>query len=440
MHIFSEVVLIRKSIKLPFWFMSKHQTKALLILISAWMFYLYEYILRVSPSVMTNALMTDFGVTSSALGVLVSFYYFAYVPLQIPCGMIVDSWGPRIVITASAAFCTLGTFIFTYSTSLPMAQCGRFLMGAGSACAYLSCAKIASSWFQPHHFAMITCIGMCLGTLGGMIGGMPVASLVNHFGWRSAMFTLACIGLFICIQSWFVIRDKPDSTKKVEKSMTTIQALQGLKLIASNPQSWIIFLYGCMIYLPLSAFAELWGVPFLMKAYTISNDQAAYGTAAVFLGMGVGSIAGAWLSDKIQSRKKIMLGSALGTLAIFSIIFFFYQHISYSAMLGVLLLGGFVNGGQTLYFTSAKEVNPPELSATSIGFTNSGVMLSGIIFQPLLGMIIDAFWNGGLDSHGARLYTVECYQKSCSVILIAFIVAAVLANLIKETYPKREEK
>ena len=80
---------------------------ALSILGCAWLFYLYEYIFTVSPSVMTNELMRDFGVTSTALGVLVSFYYFSYVILQIPCGIIVDYLGTRKVITFSALLCVI---------------------------------------------------------------------------------------------------------------------------------------------------------------------------------------------------------------------------------------------------------------------------------------------------------------------------------------------
>src|SRR3989338_3198608 len=72
------------------------------------LFYLYEYVLRVSPSVMTEGLTQSFGVTSTELGVLSSFYYYAYTILQVPCGVIVDKWGPRRVITFSSILCTVG--------------------------------------------------------------------------------------------------------------------------------------------------------------------------------------------------------------------------------------------------------------------------------------------------------------------------------------------
>src|SRR3990167_11477500 len=81
-------------------------------------FYLYECILRVSPSVMTEGLMHDFSLTSTTLGVLVSFYLYAYVVLQVPCGVMVDAIGARRIITTSAALCTTGAFMFATGDSL----------------------------------------------------------------------------------------------------------------------------------------------------------------------------------------------------------------------------------------------------------------------------------------------------------------------------------
>ena len=104
-------------------------------------FYLYECILRVSPSVMTEGLMHDFSLTSTALGILVSCYSYSYVALQIPCGVMVDAIGTRRILTASAALCAIGTFMFASMDILIGAQIGRFLVGAGSACAFISCMK-----------------------------------------------------------------------------------------------------------------------------------------------------------------------------------------------------------------------------------------------------------------------------------------------------------
>mgnify|MGYP002783774961 CR=1 FL=1 len=402
------------------------------ILGCAWLFYLYEYILRVSPSVMTNELMLDFGVTSTALGVLVSFYYFSYVALQIPCGVIVDSLGPRKIITFSALLCVIGSTFFAQSETLFMAQVGRFLIGAGSACAYLSCAKVGAEWFHPNKFAVIAGMTMMMGTLGGTFGGSPFALLVNGLGWRSAMLVASLVGSGVALAAWLIVRDYPKEESTVV-TQTQPPLLAGLKIVASNPQNWLIGIYGCMMYLPLSAFAELWGVPFLMKAYGINNELASRGTIMVFLGMALGSPLGAWLSNTFQSRKKVMSWSALGTLVSFGIVFY-VPNIPLNVMFAILFMGGMISGGQILYFAAANEINPPHNSGTTVGFINCLVMVSGVVFQPLLGWLLDLAWDGQMTAEGAPIYTLATYQYAFSAVVAALLLSWVIIQYVRETY------
>ena len=384
---------------------------------------------------MTHELMRDFDVTATALGVLVSFYYASYVALQIPCGLFVDKMGPRRIITFSAIICVLGCFFFAYSSSLLFAQIGRFLMGAGSACAYLSAAKITTEWFPVRYFAVISAISMFMGTLGGSFGASPFAILVNHGGWRLSMIQSGICGGVIALIVWFVVRDRPVSQNS--NLSKDLGFLEGLKVITSNPQSWLIGLYGCTMYLPLSAFAELWGVPFMMERYHLNNEDASFASILVFIGMGIGSVGSAWLSDVLKSRKKIMSASAWMTCVLFTLVFYASPD-SLTMTFILLFMVGLVSGGQILYFAAAKEINPIGASATAIGFTNFFVMVSGLIFQPLLGAILDGVWKGGLRSDGTRLYTFTDYQQAFSVVIVAFMVSFILVYFIRETHPDKK--
>jgi len=404
---------------------------------TAGLFYLYEYILRVSASVMTNHLMQDFGVTASALGVLVSFYYYAYVPLQIPCGVIVDRLGARRVITISSVFCTVGCFFFATSGNLAYAEFGRFLMGAGSACAYLSTAKLAAEWFPPQKFALLTSITMGMGTLGGTFGGKPFAVIVNQFGWRQAMIFAGIAGVCVTLTAWLIVRDRPEtkaSSQPADTSNEKQSLLHGLKIIAGNPQSWLIGLYGCFMYLPLSAFAELWGVPYLMQLHGIDNELASTASVMVFIGMAIGCPLSAWVSDKLQSRLKVMGYSALLTAILFCFIVY-CPIIPLNMVFPLLFITGVIAGGQILYFAAAKEINPPNISATTIGFTNTLVMVSGIIFQPLLGYLLDYAWDGKMVNN-LPVYTTTAYQLALSPVPICLFVSWILLKFVRETYPK----
>lgn len=414
----------------------KDSTRSWAILACAWGFYLYEYVLRVSPSVMTNHLMLDFGVTSTALGVLISFYYFSYVALQIPCGVIVDWLGPRKVITFSAFLCVIGSVLFSQSTTLLGAQIGRFLIGAGSACAYLSCAKVGAEWFRAERFALIAGMTMMMGTLGGIFGGRPFAILVNIYGWRLSMLIASLAGVVIASAAWLIIRDKPTTNAgTVKEKETNSSLLNGLKIVATNPQNWLIGLYGCMMYLPLSAFAELWGVPFLMQVYNINNETASIGSIMVFLGMAAGCPISAMLSNRHKSRIKIMSWSAVGTLVAFLVVFY-VPNIPLNSMFALLFVGGLFSGGQILYFAAAKEISPDETSGTTIGFTNCIIMLSGFIFQPLLGMILDFAWDGKMSFDGTPEYSVLTYQISFSAVAVGLLLGWFIIQFVKETYPK----
>lgn len=406
--------------------------KAWFVLSCCWAFYLYEYILRASPGVITNELMADFGISAGSVGILIAFYYFAYVPLQIPCGVITDKFGPRKVVTTSALLCVVGTIIFAKSNSVPIAQFGRFLIGAGSACAYICCLKIASVWFDKSKFAFIAGISMMMGTFGGMFGGAPFAHLVNVQGWRSAMLIAAVVGGIIMFTAWFVVKDRP-----VHKISQIAEGglLDGLKIIIAKPQNWLIGLYSTMMFLPLCVFAELWGTPYLMQRFGLDNEVASYGGIMVLIGYAAGCSVSAKLSDFWQSRRKVMSLSVTWTFIGFAVVLY-APGLTFYMVLAAMFFSGVAAGFSILYFTAVQENNPTKYSATSIGFTNALCMASGFIFQPLLGKLIDYSWDGSFNAAGAPIYALKDYQFAFTAVLFAFLLGRVIMFFVKETYRK----
>lgn len=408
-----------------------------IIISCAWIFYLYEYILRVSPSVIDKQLMIDYKTTATMLGTISGAYYWSYVPLQVPCGVIADRLGARRVIVLSSLLCILGCILFAQSTIIDTAILGRILMGAGSACAYICCTKVAAEWFTPNRFALLAGITMFMGTLGGSLNTV-FALIVEWVEWRLAIMIFAGIGVFIAAMAWFLMKDKNDKTlKTIPEDENNI--IDGLMTVIKNPQNWLVGLYGCAMYLPLSAFAELWGVPYLTQIYGVSAKIASRACIPVFIGMGMGCIISAWISNLLKSRKKVMSWSAVGTLACFLVVFFM-PTIPFELMCIMLFLGGLLSGGQILYFAVAKENTPLRYSATVVGFTNALVMCSAMIFQPLLGKILDLTWQGTLTEDGMRLYTIENYQTAFIALAFAFVAGWVLMLFVRETFNKTAEQ
>jgi len=55
-----------------------------------------------------------FHISAGGFGLLASFYYFAYAPMQLPVGVSVDRLGPRRSLIVACLISTLGVFVFAY--------------------------------------------------------------------------------------------------------------------------------------------------------------------------------------------------------------------------------------------------------------------------------------------------------------------------------------
>ena len=400
----------------------------------ATVFYLYELALRVSPSVMTNDLMSTFNVTSTMLGVLVSFYYYAYTFLQIPCGIILDKMGVRNLLSISAILCVLGSCLFAVSDKIAIAQVGRFLVGAGSACAFISCLQIAASLFPKRYFVVLAGITNMMGTLGGLFGGFPVARAVNSLGWQSATYILAGVGGVI-VAFIFLFIPKAMGEKKPVQSPYSIT--NNITRLLKNPQVVLAGIIAGFMYLPIDAFAELWAVPFFMSKYGIGNEQASLASAVIFVGVAIGSVVMAVLAKKIRSYIKTLRMASLCTAVAF--ITNIYTNCGLYVSFAIVLIIGLLTGAQPIGFTIAKESETEEISGTTLALTNCIVMLIGCIFQPFLGALLDFFWNNELTETGVRLYGVECYTNAILIIPIFLIISYLITFFIKETIHTESE-
>ncbi|GHT88957.1 MFS transporter [Alphaproteobacteria bacterium] len=394
----------------------------------ATLFYLYELVLRVSPSVMTNELMSTFGATSTTLGVLISFYYYSYTVLQIPCGLILDKLGPLNILAISALFCVFGAALFAGYDKLFIAQIGRFLIGAGSACAFVSCLQITAHLFPKKYFVILAGVTNMMGTVGGLLGGFPVAKAVGCIGWRNTTLILGLIGILIIVCIFLFVPKKIDITD-AEKPTESV-ASSVMKLL-KNSQIVLSGIIAGMLYLPISAFSELWAIPFFMSKYGISSEQASLASAALFIGVAIGSLVLAIFARKMQSYTKAIKIGSIGCMLSF-IPLLFVPCSLYTAFFIVFCVG-FFTGAQVINFTCAKNNATKELAGTAVAFTNCIVMLVGSIFQPLLGVLLDVFWTGKISETGCRIYDISCYKMAIMTLPVCILVAYILSIFQKET-------
>lgn len=395
-----------------------------LLLLAGWLFasifFLYAFVLRVSPSVMVDDLMREFAVGGAVLGNLSAVYFYVYASIQIPVGVAIDRFGPRRLATAAAAICTVGVAVFAGAESIEMAYVGRFLIGLGCACSFVAALSVAAVWF-PARFALLGGLAQAFGVLGGVLGQAPFGYAVEQIGWRDANWAVAIGGAALTVCLFLTVRDKVRTGDEPARPL-----LEGLKRALSNHQTWLAAVFGVGMTGSMLAFAGLWGVPFLIEARGMAKPEAAALASVMFFGWGVGAPLIGWLSDKFGKRRPFMVaGGLLATTGISLVILF--PAMPLPLLQAVLALQGFGSAAMVLSFAVAREHNPAWANSAALGIINSFVVGSGAVLQPLIGYLLDLAWDGRMVD-GARVYALEAFGPAF-LILPVFGAAGVLAAL-----------
>lgn len=390
-------------------------------------FYSYEYLLRISPSVMAMPLREYFGITATGFGTLVGLYYVAYTPMQLVVGAVMDLYGPRKVLTFATAVCAIGSFIFGTTHSIWLAGVGRFLVGFGSAFAFVGALKLAAVWLPVNRFAMFAGLVTALGMVGGMVGDIGMTSLVEHIGWQQTILYGALCGAILIPIIAIVVRDRPAHQPAVKLRHSDV--FKEFLKIVRHPQIWLSGLIACMLYLSLSAFAEIWGIPYLRSAFGFSAQQAAWANSTIFWGWLLGGPLAGWISDSLRNRRlPLIVGGFLAAISIAIVLY--VPNLPLAGVMAFLFFFGLFSSAEVICFAVGYENAPHEVSGTAVAFVNMLTMLGGV-FQAAIGKFLDLAWSGHMKQ-GIRVYTTHDFQVALTALPIAMVIGALLAFALRK--------
>ncbi len=405
------------------------------IFLLATAFYLYEFILQVSPGVMAAPIMKTFGVSASGFGFISAFYFYAYAPMQIPAGLLFDRYGPRKLMTCAIILCALGSVFFAATTNIMVAASGRFLMGLGSAFSFIGALVLLSRWFSPTQFALFAGIAQFMSSLGAIFGERPLAMLIHAYGWREASFILAGVGFILAYLFWVFIRDYPDQATQKTPKHSLRDEWKRLLGVMRKRYTWTTGLYACSIWTPIAVFAGLWGIPYLQVKYNTSLFVASGMCSMIWLAIGLGSPLMGWWSDRLKTRRLALgLSACLGLLATSMILY--VPGIPLSWMYLILFVFGLGASGQTISFAVVKDHNDLSLVGTACGFNNLSVVIGAAFFQPMVGMVLHYIGDVRVVD-GIYLYGLSGYQKALVIMPVSYIISLILVLFfIKESHPE----
>lgn len=407
--------------------------------------YLIGFFQRVAPAVMTGELMIDFAIGAAALGNLSAFYFYSYVAMQVPTGLLADRWGPRRLLATGAVVASVGMLVFALAPSLVWAGIGRLLIGGSVAVAFVCMLKLAGHWLPPRQYALASGMAMLVGIVGAVAAGVPLQWLNEIFGWRSVMLGSAVVTLLLAIPIWRVVRDDPvergyashTETIRMADVATHVETgvLAGIRQVLSYRNTWLLYFIPGGIVGTALAFAGLWGVPYLTIHYDLSASRAALMCSLLLIAMAIGGPVFGWLSDHLGFRKPLyVIGSAV-VLLTWSVILMM-PGLPMTLLTALLIVTGFFSGCMIIGFAYAKESVPESLAGTVAGIINMGVMMGPLLLQPLVGWMLDRAGSDGLRDN-IPVYALEAYRSGFAFMVGWLALSLLLVVFTRETYCKQ---
>lgn len=376
------------------------------------------YIDRVNISVTARHMMPAFGLTEQQFGYVFSAFVIGYALCQIPGGWLGDRYGARRVLTWALVWWSLWTGMTAIAATTVLASwfgilgslmLTRALLGIGESVALPNFNRAVADWLPAREHALG--IGLAIGGIGFGAAVTPplTAWLMVNFGWQTAFYAAAALGLGVAaLWTWYATdhpREHPGVTPaelaliEADKAPVSRQPVPWRALLGSATVRRLTLSYACLGYVAYVYMS--WFYLYVTTVRGFSELRGAWFAAAPFVAMLIGCPVGGWLTDRLtltygvtRARQFVGLsGMVASGLAIAG------GAWAPSAWLALLLLS---LGAGLLYFTvGAYWSSTMHLSkahaGTLSGLMNTGANIGGTLSPTLTPWLAHEFgWTAAL--------------------------------------------
>lgn len=406
--------------------------------------YILVYFHRICTSVLAVDLMRDLNAGPSLIGFLGSAYFYPYALMQLPAGLLSDSWGARKTITLFFTVAFLGSVILGLAPNVTWAIIGRTIVGIGISMLFVPTLKILSEWFAPREYARMTGMLLGMGGVGSLIAATPLVWFSSLVGWRNSFFSVGIVTLFLAILIWLIVRNRPEDkgwvldTKQSKQTITHVTGsslILAIKQVVSSLYFWPLAIWFFFDFAIAFSFGGLWGGPYLMHVYGMSRVEAGHVLSMMACGLVVGAPFLTWLSDRVfGQRKPVLVLTSTGMVLITALLTFSDSIPIWGLYLLYFTITVCGNAVGAIVFTMNKELFPIAIAGTATGLVNLFPFIGGALFQPFLGYMLE----GHEKING--VFSVSSYQSAFLPLFVCALIALGAALCSRETMEKPVRK
>lgn len=396
-----------------------------------------NYMDRSNVSVAASAISNELQLTSVQLGLIFSAFGWTYAALQIPGGIMVDSFGPRLVYALSLTLWSAATLLQGVMKGFAGLFGLRMAIGAFEAPAFPANNRIVTAWFPDHERASAIAV-YTSGQFLGLAFLTPTLAAIEHAaGWRGLFIITGAIGIIWGIIWYFVYSDPLNhpAINKAEidyiekggglvKSQPTKSAAdkqqfswQNLREAFSHRKLWGIYIGQFAVNSTLWFFLT-WFPTYLVKYRGLNLLTSGFLASFPFLAAFTGLLLSGFLSDFLI-KKGVSVGVArkspviIGLLLSMSIVGANYVN-STPLIIFFMAIAFFGNGFASITWVFVSTLAPKHLIGLTGGVFNFIGGLASIIVPIVIGFLA----RGGSFQFALIFIAVLAFIGACSYIFL----------------------
>lgn len=336
----------------------------------------------------------EFNITDVQYGMVNTSFLISYAIMFTLGGRLIDVVGARAGLAASVGLWSIANTMHGFMTGFYQLVTFRFLLGMGEGGCFPGAARTVYEWFGEKERALANGIAIGGSAIGAVIAPPLTIWVANYFGWRGGFVIPGLVGL-LWVVIWLMLPWKKNTAQLSQAPTPQKNDVLPFSEILKSKEAWIFILVRFMLD-PVFYFFMFWIPKYLNEQRGLSFDSVGNIFWIPFLALGISNVMGGWLSDKLVERKmsvnkarKVVMGIA----ALLTIVAPFVEwagtvEVAIALMALIMFAHGF---WITNYITAISDIFGKQATSTVVGLSGTAGAISGLILNPLIGLIIQNY-------------------------------------------------
>ncbi|WP_461077988.1 MFS transporter [Spirosoma flavus] len=363
-----------------------------------------------------------FSWTESDYSYIVMAFTATYALGQLLYGRVIDRIGTRLGYTISVSVWSIAAILHAFVQTTFGFGLVRALLGVGESGNYPGGVKTVAEWFPKKERALAIGIFDSGSNIGACVGPLLVPFILALYGWQIAFIITGSLG-FIWLLVWLLTYEVPAQQKRLNRAeYDYIHSDNEVEAVSTGSVSWgellrlrqtWTFIAGKFFTDPIWYFFLFWLPAYFNASFHLDLKKPSLPLVIVYTGTMIGSIGGGYLSSWLiqkgwpvyKARKMALLISAIAVVPIL------VTRYTTDMWVVVSLISLSVAANQAWsanIFTIVSDMFPKRAVSSVVGLGGMAGAVGGVLFESLIGYILDVFKASGNIVVGYNIIFIVC--------------------------------